>query len=232
MSNLVIGVEGEVASGKTSACRELTKIIDNCIFIDGGAIYRGIILAIKKAGISLENINLSNFDAIQVMNKLKVEFKIENNETTIYIDGKKIEREEIETESNSISVTSIASKTNNSSIYIFAKKVIEMYKVKYNVVVSARGLVDLYPDMDYHIYITASLKERVKRRYNEYKGKYTIEEIEKNIIKRDETHKLAGFNKKCDKTIEVDITDCKNAKESAEKILQKMEKKANGTIRK
>lgn len=232
MSNLVIGVEGEVASGKTSACRELTKIIDNCIFIDGGAIYRGIILAIKKAGISLENINLSNFDAIQVMNKLKVEFKIENNETTIYIDGKKIEREEIETESNSISVTSIASKTNNSSIYIFAKKVIEMYKAKYNVVVSARGLVDLYPDMDYHIYITASLKERVKRRYNEYKGKYTIEEIEKNIIKRDETHKLAGFNKKCDKTIEVDITDCKNAKESAEKILQKMEKKANGTIRK
>lgn len=232
MSNLVIGVEGEVASGKTSACRELTKIIDNCIFIDGGAIYRGIILAIKKAGISLENINLSNFDAIQVMNKLKVEFKIENNETTIYIDGKKIEREEIETESNSISVTSIASKTNNSSIYIFAKKVIEMYKVKYNVVVSARGLVDLYPDMDYHIYITASLKERVKRRYNEYKGKYTIEEIEKNIIKRDKIHKLAGFNKKCDKTIEVDITDCKNAKESAEKILQKMEKKANGTIRK
>lgn len=232
MSNLVIGVEGEVASGKTSACRELTKIIDNCIFIDGGAIYRGIILAIKKAGISLENINLSNFDAIQVMNKLKVEFKIENNETTIYIDGKKIEREEIETESNSISVTSIASKTDNSSIYIFAKKVIEMYKAKYNVVVSARGLVDLYPDMDYHIYITASLKERVKRRYNEYKGKYTIEEIEKNIIKRDETHKLAGFNKKCDKTIEVDITDCKNAKESAEKILQKMEKKANGTIRK
>ena len=232
MSNLVIGVEGEVASGKTSACRELTKIIDNCIFIDGGAIYRGIILAIKKAGISLENINLSNFDAIQVMNKLKVEFIIENNETTIYIDGKKIEREEIETESNSISVTSIASKTNNSSIYIFAKKVIEMYKAKYNVVVSARGLVDLYPDMDYHIYITASLKERVKRRYNEYKGKYTIEEIEKNIIKRDETHKLAGFNKKCDKTIEVDITDCKNAKESAEKILQKMEKKANGTIRK
>ena len=223
MSNLVIGVEGEVASGKTSACRELTKIIDNCIFIDGGAIYRGIILAIKKAGISLENINLSNFDAIQVMNKLKVEFIIENNETTIYIDGKKIEREEIETESNSISVTSIASKTNNSSIYIFAKKVIEMYKAKYNVVVSARGLVDLYPDMDYHIYITASLKERVKRRYNEYKGKYTIEEIEKNIIKRDETHKLAGFNKKCDKTIEVDITDCKNAKESAEKILQKME---------
>ena len=107
-----------------------------------------------------------------------------------------------------------------------------MYKAKYNVVVSARGLVDLYPDMDYHMYITASLKERVKRRYNEYKGKYTIEEIEKNIIKRDETHKLAGFNKKCDKTIEVDITDCKNAKESAEKILQKMEKKANGTIRK
>ena len=55
MRNIVIGIEGEVGSGKTSACRELTKIIENCVFIDGGAIYRGIILAISKAGIDLKN---------------------------------------------------------------------------------------------------------------------------------------------------------------------------------
>ena len=46
--NFVIGVEGEVGAGKTSMCKELIKIIPNTIFIDGGLIFRGIILAIKK----------------------------------------------------------------------------------------------------------------------------------------------------------------------------------------
>ena len=47
MSNIVIGIEGEVASGKTSTCRSLVKMIDNSTFIDGGAIYRGIIFGFK-----------------------------------------------------------------------------------------------------------------------------------------------------------------------------------------
>ena len=48
MDNIVIGVEGQVAAGKTSACKELIKLIDNCIFIDGGAIARAIVMVIKK----------------------------------------------------------------------------------------------------------------------------------------------------------------------------------------
>ena len=46
--NFVIGVEGEVGAGKTSMCKQLINIIPNTIFIDGGLIFRGIILAIKK----------------------------------------------------------------------------------------------------------------------------------------------------------------------------------------
>ena len=225
MRNIVIGIEGEVGSGKTSACRELTKIIENCVFIDGGAIYRGIILAISKAGIDLKNQSFESFDAFEVMKKLNVDFKIENKETVIYINGKKIENSEIETENNSIGVTELASKVNNKAMFEFARKVIEKYSEKYNVVVSARGLVYIYPNMDYHIYITASLDERVKRRYNEYKGQYTYEQIKQTIMNRDLLHKNAGFNKTCDRTIKVDISDCKNAKESAKKILHEMENK-------
>ena len=83
-------------------------------------------------------------------------------------------------------------------------------------------MVDLYPDMTCHIYITASLEERVKRRYNQYEGKLTLEEIKNNIIERDKMHEDAGFNKKCEKTLEIDVTECKNVKESAQKILNKM----------
>ena len=74
--NIVIGIEGMVASGKTSICKELIQLIPNSIFIDAGEIYRGIIDAIRK-----ENINISdlagNVDPMDLMKKLQVEFKIE-----------------------------------------------------------------------------------------------------------------------------------------------------------
>ena len=36
--NIVIGIEGMVASGKTSICKELIQLIPNSIFIDAGEI--------------------------------------------------------------------------------------------------------------------------------------------------------------------------------------------------
>ena len=38
------------------------------------------------------------------------------------------------------------------------------------------------------------------------------------IEKRDKLHHDAGFNKLYEKSIKVDVTDCKSAKESAEKV--------------
>ena len=43
--------------------------------------------------------------------------------------------------------------------------------------------------------------------------------IEENIAKRDKLQEESGFYKKYDRTIEVDVTNCKNAKEGAEILL-------------
>ena len=73
--------------------------------------------------------------------------------------------------------------------------------------------------MTYHIFVTADIEERIKRRYNQYRGKYSLEQI-KNIIQiRDTLHENAGFNKLYDRSIKIDVTDCKNAKESAKKVI-------------
>lgn len=221
--NFVIGVEGEVGAGKTSMCKELIKIIPNTIFIDGGLIFRGIILAIKKyKAINYNDSNTykhSNLDAFEIMKKLNVEFKIVNMQTVIFIDGKEMNQEEIETMENSMDVSKVASKSDNNALFKFANNIIKEYNTKYNVIVSARDLVEIYPEMDLHLFVTADIEERIKRRYNQYKGKYSIEEIKNIILKRDELHNKAGFNKKCNKTVTLDLTDCKNANESAKKAL-------------
>ena len=221
--NFVIGVEGEVGAGKTSMCKQLINIIPNTIFIDGGLIFRGIILAIKKYKETNYNdsntYKHSNLDAFEIMKKLNVEFKIVNMQTVIFIDGKEMNQEEIETMENSMDVSKVASKSDNNALFKFANNIIKEYNTKYNVIVSARDLVEIYPEMDLHLFITADIEERIKRRYNQYKGKYSIEEIKNIILKRDELHNKAGFNKKCNKTVTLDLTDCKNANESAKKAL-------------
>ena len=221
--NFVIGVEGEVGAGKTSMCKELIKIIPNTIFIDGGLIFRGIILAIKKYKETNYNdsntYKHSNLDAFEIMKKLNVEFKIVNMQTVIFIDGKEMNQEEIETMENSMDVSKVASKSDNNALFKFANNIIKEYNTKYNVIVSARDLVEIYPEMDLHLFVTADIEERIKRRYNQYKGKYSIEEIKNIILKRDELHNKAGFNKKCNKTVALDLTDCKSANESAKKTL-------------
>ena len=221
--NFVIGVEGEVGAGKTSMCKELIKIIPNTIFIDGGLIFRGIILAIKKYKETNYNdsntYKHSNLDAFEIMKKLNVEFKIVNMQTVIFIDGKEMNQEEIETMENSMDVSKVASKSDNNALFKFANNIIKEYNTKYNVIVSARDLVEIYPEMDLHLFVTADIEERIKRRYNQYKGKYSIEEIKNIILKRDELHNKAGFNKKCNKTVTLDLTDCKSANESAKKTL-------------
>ncbi len=221
--NVVIGVEGMVSSGKSSMCKELIKLIPNAIYLDTGYIYRGIILAILKNGIDL---NSAKGNILGLMKQLNVEFNVEDGVTQIYINGQKIKEEEVETLENSMGTSKTACESNNDALYAFAKQIIENYKKHFNIILSGRGLVDMYPNMNGHLFVTADLDVRVQRRYNQYKGEYTLEEIRKTIEERDNLHEKAGFNKKCDCTFEVDLSDCNSAKESAEKVLKMLKEKA------
>ena len=224
MNNIVIGIEGQVASGKTSICKELVNMIPNSIFIDGGNIYRGIVEALALAHIEPTKMG-KDLDPLEIMKKLKVEFKIENKITEIYIAGKKISEDIIQNAHNAVEVSKMANPSDNSHLFAFARNIIEQYKQKYNIIVSARELLDIYPDMDCHVFVTASLEERTKRRYTQYNGKYTVEEITKMIESRDKLHEQSGFNKKGARTITVDVTESKTAKEAAEKVLKTAKEK-------
>lgn len=224
MENMVIGIEGMVGAGKTSICRELTNIIPNSIFVDASEIYRGIVQAAIKSGLNIEAIKNSSasINPMELMKKLKVEFKIENKCTEIYVDGEKVSKEIIGNAENSIGVSVMAANSNNEELYKFARQILDSYKEKFNVIFSARDIITIYPNLTCHVYITADLKERVQRRYNQYEGKYTIEEVQKMILKRDELHEKSGFNKMGKNSITIDVTECKDAKESAQKVLQEI----------
>jgi cytidylate kinase len=220
MSNIVIGIEGLVGAGKTSICREMLKKIPNSIIFHGGNLYRAIVYAMMKNGSTLEELKKQGkkLDIKEMMDLFNVKIKIENNETIVSIDDEKIDEDVIQSKEASMAVSAVGGKADNSKLFEYARNLIDSYKKTNNVIVSGRALLKIYPNLDYHFFITADLDERVKRKCMQYENE-DYDEVKKNIILRDKLQEEAGFYELGKITKEIDVTKCKNVLESTEKVL-------------
>lgn len=157
------------------------------------------------------------------MEELNVNIKLENNETVVYVDNKKIDEEKLQNETTSMAVSMVGHIADNKEMFIFAKNIINKFKEQYNVIVSGRNLMEIYPEFDYHFMIIASLDERVRRKMVQYNGNIDLEELRQHIIKRDKLQEASGFYKEYPNTIKVDVTECKTVEESAAKVYKYIE---------
>ena len=231
-TNIVIGIEGLVGAGKTSICREMLKKDKNSVLLNGGNLYRAIVYALMQKEKNLFKLKklLKNANIKQYMDDFNVKIKFEDRESKIYIDGKLADEEELQSKASSLAVSVIGGIADNTKLFEFARDLIDELKTEHNVIVSGRSLMEIYPNLDYHIFITASLDERVKRKCIQYKEKETEKDVRKNIKTRDFLQKLAGFYKIYSNTIQIDVTDCKSAKESTDKVLGNIKYKIKGEI--
>lgn len=216
MENIVIGIEGTVGSGKTSICRELLNYIDNSIILHGGEIYRAIVYGMMQAKIK----NTQNLDAFEIMKKLGIEIKLEDRETVIYMNDKKINEKDLQSKKASIAVSKVSNVADNTKLYEFGKKLIDEYRKDYNIILSSRDIVKMYPDVTKHFFIDASIEERTNRKYMQYNKEIPKEQIKEMIQTRDELQEKSGYYKIYPQTKIIDVTNCKNAKESAQKVLE------------
>ena len=222
MDNIVIGIEGYVGSGKTSICKELLKKIPNSILIHGGNIYRAIVYSVLNSGIDLDSIKseLADVDIKSIMDKFKIDIQLKNRETEVYIDGRLISNEMLQSNKSSIAVSIASNVANNEKLYDFGKKLIDEFKEKYNIILSSRDIMKMYPETDYHFFITASLEERVNRKYIQYNGTVTKKKLKKDISIRDTLQRESGYYNIYPNTIEIDVTDCKTVEESTKRVLE------------
>lgn len=221
---MVIGIEGLVGAGKTSICRELIKKIPNTVLLNGGNLYRAIVYAIMQHGKTLEELKKvgKDLDIKKMMDLFNINLKIENNETVIYMGDKKIEEEDLQSKKSSLAVSMVGGKANNENLFVFARKLIDDLKKNFNVIISGRSILQIYPAADYHFFITASLEERIKRKCKQYQNRESEEEIRKNIEERDKLQEAAGFYEKGKNTIVLDVTACKSVEESTNLLLEKL----------
>lgn len=226
MENIVIGIEGTVGAGKTSICRKLLDEIENSIILHGGEIYRAIVYGMMKSKIK----NTENLDAFEVMKDLGIEIKLEDRETKIYMNGQKVDEKDLQSKQASIAVSKISNTANNEKLYQFGKELIDRFRKDYNIILSSRDIVKMYPDVTYHFFIDASIEERTNRKYMQYNKEIPKEQIKEMIQSRDELQEESGYYKIYPQTKVIDVTNCKSAEESAHLVLENMKEKITNGI--
>lgn len=176
-----IAIDGPAGAGKSTIAKLVAKK-KGYIYVDTGAMYRGLAVHFIKKGIAPEEKEKIAEACADAMIKIVYEDGIQQ----VYLNGKNITgslREE--------AVGNMASKS--SAIPAVRAKLLDLQRTlaaEENVVMDGRDIgTHVLPNADVKIYLTASVETRAKRRYNELTEKgitCDFNEIAADIAERDE----------------------------------------------
>ena len=175
-----IAIDGPAGAGKSTIAKRAAKAL-SFIYVDTGAMYRAMGLYFLKKGISPED----QEEIEKACEDIQVSITYENGEQQVLLNG-----ENVSSEIRREEVGNMASKTSANSRV--REKLVALQRElasRENVVMDGRDIgTQVLPDATVKIYLTASSRERAKRRYLELQEKgmaANLEEIEADIIERD-----------------------------------------------
>ncbi|MFA7572104.1 MAG: (d)CMP kinase [Lutispora sp.] len=198
MNNKVIAIDGPAGAGKSTVAKKLSESI-NFTYIDSGSMFRAITLKVIKEGIEIDDVDR----IIYYSNNSSIDF-VNNN---IYLDGVNVSNEIRDSLVNA-KVSHIAKIPKIREAIVIIQRRIARNK---NVVVDGRDIgTTVFPHAFIKFYLTASVEERAKRRYNELvnKTQYSFEEVKNQILSRDyiDSHREASPLKQAEDAILIDTT--------------------------
>lgn len=199
-----VAIDGPAGAGKSTIAKLVAKE-KGYIYVDTGAMYRGLAIHFLNRGIDPED-----RDAVaEACRDAKVTIGYEDGVQQIYLNGENV-TSMLRTEETG----NMASKT--SAIPEVREKLLELQRSlarEKDVIMDGRDIgTNILPDADVKIYLTASVETRARRRYDELREKgedCSLEEISRDIKERDErdmTREIAPL-KKADDAVLVDSSD-------------------------
>lgn len=199
-----VAIDGPAGAGKSTIAKLVAKE-KGYIYVDTGAMYRGLAIHFLKKGIKPGETE----KVIEACRDAEVTIAYEDGVQHVYLNG-----EDISSRLRNEEVGNMASVT--SAIPQVRKKLLELQQnlaKTQDVIMDGRDIgTCVLPDADVKIYLTASVKTRAKRRYDELKEKgeeCNLEEIAHDIEERDHrdmTREIAPL-KQADDAVLVDSSD-------------------------
>lgn len=175
-----VAIDGPAGAGKSTIAKLVAKE-KGYIYVDTGAMYRGLAIHFLNQGLQPEEIE----KVTEACKTAEVTIGYEEGVQQIYLNGENVTgklREE--------AVGNMASKT--SAIPEVRAKLLELQRnlaKKEDVIMDGRDIgTNILPNADVKIYLTASVETRAKRRFDELTEKgqeCDYDEIAKDIEERD-----------------------------------------------
>ena len=220
---LTIAIDGFSACGKSTLAKDLAKKLDY-IFVDSGAMYRGV------AFYCLEN-NLFNGNEpliekiIENLNNIQLEFKTIDQQSLLFLNDKNVS-----TEIRENAVANVVSKIATIK-EVRQKLVSEQQKMgdQGGIIMDGRDIASVvFPNAELKLFVTADTKIRTQRRLDELKSKgieSSFDEVAKNLEERDymDSHRAESPLIQVEDAIVLDNSNL-NREEQVEWVLKLLEK--------
>jgi cytidylate kinase len=178
--NLKIAIDGPAASGKSTTAKMLAKRL-GYLYIDTGAMYRAVTLAVLRSNITLNDVNA----IVDLVDRLDIELKQKENGIHTYLNKEDVS-EEIRLPKITAVISQLSAYAQVREIMVKKQRVLAQ---KGGIIMDGRDIgTVVLPDADVKIFMQADINKRAKRRYDELKDKGLVvdyNEIKTEINRRD-----------------------------------------------
>jgi len=176
---IAIAIDGPAGAGKSTVARLIAGRF-GYLYIDTGAMYRAVALAALRAGVGPGETN----ELARLVSGLDIRLEPGENAQRVLLNG-----EDVTEEIRSRDVTSVV--PAYAAVPAVRARLVELQRAmarEGGVVMDGRDIgTHVLPDAELKIFMTASVRERARRRYEE-SGRaqgLTLEMLEKEIAERD-----------------------------------------------
>lgn len=210
--DIIIAIDGYSSTGKSSFAKLVARKF-GFIYLDSGAMYRGVTLFAQESGL----ISKDNVVSDKLQDSLKeLDLHFEEGPRT-YMGQRCIEKE-IRSMEVSSQVSPIAAVPY---VREYVDKKLHEFAAAGRVVMDGRDIgTTVFPDAELKVFMTASPEVRAQRRFDELaaKGENPVfEDVMKNLQERDyiDSHRETSPLKRAEDSFELDNSDMTMAEELA-----------------
>ncbi|RLB43030.1 MAG: (d)CMP kinase [Deltaproteobacteria bacterium] len=178
----VVAIDGPAGAGKSTVSREVAKRL-GFTYLDTGAMYRAVALAVKKANIPLED----NEALASLCENLEIHFDTTKDPPAIFLD-----KEDVSHKIRTPEIDMLASRVSAVGAVRHAMTRLQRVTAAQagKVVAEGRDMgTVVFPDAKWKFFLTATLEERARRRFEERRQrgeKVEKGDVAKELKQRDE----------------------------------------------